>query len=79
MDKASVLGDAIEYVEQLKERQKVLEEQVAMKRKESVRRCILFAGDNDKSPSGEVSEQALAEMEAKVLGKEVSDVDCGVH
>ncbi|KAK4260239.1 hypothetical protein QN277_003382 [Acacia crassicarpa] len=71
MDKASVLGDAIEYVEQLKERQKDLEEQVAMKRKESVRRCILFAGDNDKSPSCEVSEQALAEMEAKVLGKEV--------
>ncbi|KAK4260238.1 hypothetical protein QN277_003381 [Acacia crassicarpa] len=72
MDKASVLEDAIEYVKQLKERQKILEEQVAMKRKESaVRRCILFSGDNDKSPSGEVSEQALAELEAKFLGKEV--------
>lgn len=74
MDKASVLGDAIEYVKQLKEREKILEEQVAMKGKESTvltKKSILFVGDDINSPSDEISEQALAEMEARVLGKEV--------
>ncbi|XP_028798047.1 transcription factor bHLH19-like [Neltuma alba] len=82
MDKASVLGDAIECIKQLKEREKILEEQVAMKRKESAvlkRRTTLFA-DNDNSPSDEVSGQPLAEIEARVLGKNVFiRIQCEKH
>ncbi|XP_054809012.1 transcription factor bHLH25-like isoform X2 [Prosopis cineraria] len=84
MDKASVLGDAIEYVKQLKEREKILEEQVAMNRKESAvltRRTILFADDDDKSPpSDEIPDKSLAEIEARVLGKDVLiRIQCEKH
>ncbi|XP_054809795.1 transcription factor bHLH19-like [Prosopis cineraria] len=84
MDKASVLGDAIEYVKQLKEREKILEEQVAMNRKESAlltRRTILFANDGDKSPpSYEIPDKSLAEIEARVLGKDILiRIQCEKH
>ncbi|XP_028764249.1 transcription factor bHLH18-like [Neltuma alba] len=77
MDKASVLGDAINYVKQLQERVKILEEQVAKKAVETavfVNRSVAYA-DNDGSSSGENSNgcyaQPLPEIEARVSGKEV--------
>ncbi|XP_028764270.1 transcription factor bHLH18-like [Neltuma alba] len=77
MDKASVLGDAINYVKQLQERVQTLEEQVAKKAVETavfVNRSVVYA-DDDGSSSDENSngcaDQSLPEIEARVSGKEV--------
>ncbi|XP_028798044.1 transcription factor bHLH19-like isoform X2 [Neltuma alba] len=66
MDKASVLGDAIKYVKELKERLRLLEEENKKRRVESVvkaKKSQLFEDDDD--------EEGLAEVEARVLEKEV--------
>nr|KYP53168.1 Transcription factor bHLH25 [Cajanus cajan] len=79
MDKASVLGDAIKYVKELKERLAVLEEQSKKTRAESV--VVLnkpdLSGDDDSSSCDEsigadhsVSE-SLFEVESRVSGKEM--------
>ncbi|XP_054808066.1 transcription factor bHLH18-like [Prosopis cineraria] len=65
MDKASVLGDAIKYVKELKERLSFLEEQNKKRRVESVVTC-------EKLESvGEEEGPWLPEVEARVLEKEV--------
>ncbi|KAI9089031.1 hypothetical protein K1719_029310 [Acacia pycnantha] len=77
MDKASVLGDAINYVKQLEGRVKSLEEQLTKKAVETavfVNRSVLYADDNGSSSdenSKSVSDQSLPEIEAKVSGKDV--------
>ncbi|KAG5040493.1 hypothetical protein JHK85_012969 [Glycine max] len=78
MDKASVLGDAIKYVKELKERLTVLEEQSKKSRAESV--VVLnkpdLSGDDDSSSCDEsigadsVSD-SLFEVESRVSGKEM--------
>ncbi|XP_054776103.1 transcription factor bHLH18-like [Prosopis cineraria] len=86
MDKASVLGDAINYVKQLQDRVKTLEEQVAKKAVETavfVNRSVLYA-DDDYSSSDENSNshslRPLPEIEARVSGKEVLiRIHCDKH
>ncbi|XP_047160036.1 transcription factor bHLH18-like [Vigna umbellata] len=78
MDKASVLGDAIKYVKDLKERLAVLEEQSKKTREESA--VVLnkpeLSGDDDSSSCDEcigadsVSD-TLFEVESRVSGKEM--------
>ncbi|KAK4262456.1 hypothetical protein QN277_028013 [Acacia crassicarpa] len=77
MDKASVLGDAINYVKQLQERVTTLEEQVNKKAVETavfVKRSVLYAEDDgsssDENPNSR-SDQPLPEIEARVSGKDV--------
>lgn len=85
MDKASVLGDAIKYVKQLQEREKVLEEEVATKTVESavlLRRTVVSGDVNDSSSSNGPSHShlPLPEMEARVLGKDVLiTIHCHKH
>ncbi|XP_047151611.1 transcription factor bHLH25-like [Vigna umbellata] len=71
MDKASVLGDAIKYVKQLRERVKNLEEKSAKTTTGSsvlVKRSILFAdGENSDSHCA----NSLPEIEVRVSGKDV--------
>lgn len=78
MDKASVLGDAIEYVKELKERLTVLEEQSKKTRAESI--VVLnkpdLSGDNDSSSCDESIDadsvsDSLFEVESRVSGKEM--------
>lgn len=74
MDKASVLGDAIEYMKTLQEKVKILEEQTIKKENiESVRFKMVDNG-------GEISlsdknllcvSKQLPEIEARFLGKDV--------
>ncbi|RDX64527.1 Transcription factor bHLH25, partial [Mucuna pruriens] len=78
MDKASVLGDAIKYVKELKERLAVLEEQSKKTRAESV--VVLnkpeLSGDDDSSSCDEsidadsVSESVF-QVESRVSGQEM--------
>lgn len=77
MDKASVLGDAINYVKQLQERVKVLEEQTSNKTMESVvyvKRSQVYV-DDDISSSDENfeigSDKPLPEIEARVSERDV--------
>ncbi|GKV24275.1 hypothetical protein SLEP1_g33907 [Rubroshorea leprosula] len=77
MDKASVLGDAIKYVKQLKEKVRNLEDQTRKNSMESVvfvKKSQLFAeGDNcssDENFSGSFDEP-LPEIEARFCGKSV--------
>ncbi|KAK8717395.1 hypothetical protein V6N13_044665 [Hibiscus sabdariffa] len=70
-DKASVLGDAIEYLKQLQDRVNVLEKQVANKTMESVifvRKAQIFA--DDENFDGQ-SNNAFLEIEARVSDKDV--------
>ncbi|XP_061366058.1 transcription factor bHLH18-like [Gastrolobium bilobum] len=78
MDKASVLGDAIKYVKELKERLAVLEEQGKKTRVESV--MVLnkpeLSGDDDSSSCDESVDAAgatesLLQVEARVSGQEM--------
>ncbi|XP_041016306.1 transcription factor bHLH25-like [Juglans microcarpa x Juglans regia] len=78
MDKASVLGDAIKYLQQLQERVKTLEEQTKKRNIESVvfvRKSQLFV-DGDNSSSGEnfssdPLDEHLPEIEARFCDKNV--------
>ncbi|KAL3726319.1 hypothetical protein ACJRO7_031239 [Eucalyptus globulus] len=67
LDKASVLGDTIKYLKQLKERVKILEEEVATRTVESKSYDPLI-------------DQQLPEVEARVSGKNVLiKVQCEKH
>ncbi|XP_062073191.1 transcription factor NAI1-like [Humulus lupulus] len=75
MDKASVLGDAINYVKHLEERVRTLEEQQEMKTKnhESVilmKKSLLCAVE-DSSSDNDMVLQPLSEIEARVSNKDV--------
>ncbi|XVF17442.1 hypothetical protein REPUB_Repub10bG0122600 [Reevesia pubescens] len=78
MDKASVLGDAIKYVQQLQERLKVLEEQTKKRTVESVvfvKKSQLSADDEtsscEENSEGQSSDAALPEIEARVSDNDV--------
>ncbi|KAK7386330.1 hypothetical protein VNO78_26490 [Psophocarpus tetragonolobus] len=80
MDKASVLGDAIEYVKELKERLAVLEEQRKKTKEESVvilnKPDLSGDGDDDSSSCDESIDadsvrDSLFEVESRVSGKEM--------
>ncbi|KAI4315123.1 hypothetical protein L6164_027967 [Bauhinia variegata] len=76
MDKASVLGHAIKYVENLQVRVKSLEDQVAKKTVESavyVNRSLLSTDDATTGTSSSQGnyDQSLPEIEARVSGKDV--------
>ncbi|XP_058734925.1 transcription factor bHLH19-like [Vicia villosa] len=70
MDKATILEDAINHLNQLKERVKSLEEQVADRKVESavyLKRSILFSDDD----CDEYSDQSVPKIEARVSGKDM--------
>ncbi|KAK8495215.1 hypothetical protein V6N13_028970 [Hibiscus sabdariffa] len=78
MDKASVLGDAINYMEQLQERLKVLEEQTKKRTIESVvfvKKSQLSVDDGSSSckdnSEGRSTDEALPEIEARVSNNDV--------
>ncbi|KAK7330901.1 hypothetical protein VNO77_25107 [Canavalia gladiata] len=80
MDKASVLGDAIKYVKELKERLAVLEEQGKKARAESVAVVLNnkpeFNGDDDSSSCDEgidadSGSESPFQVEARVSGQEM--------
>ncbi|KAF3439130.1 hypothetical protein FNV43_RR17405 [Rhamnella rubrinervis] len=88
MDKASVLGEAINYVKHLQQRLKTLEEQVTKKIVESVvlvKRIQVSANGGDMSSSYDdnfdsCSYQPLPEVEAKALDKDVLiHIQCEKH
>ncbi|KAF7809978.1 transcription factor bHLH18-like [Senna tora] len=86
MDKASVLEDAIKYVKQLQEKEKVLEEQVGMKTAESavlLRRSHVVLDDDDDDENyceGGFFNHSLPEIEVRVMGKEVLiRIHCDKH
>ena len=71
-DKASVLGDAVNYLKQLQERLKMLEERTTKKMEESVvtaKRHQL--SDNENYNSDSSSNQPLLEIEARVSNNDV--------
>ncbi|MED6122276.1 hypothetical protein PIB30_038292 [Stylosanthes scabra] len=77
MDKASVLGDAIKYVKELKERLKVLEEEEEQNKVDSVLivkkpHLMSSSSDDDSSSCDNESslEAAAAHVEARVAAKE---------
>ncbi|XP_004511795.1 transcription factor bHLH25-like [Cicer arietinum] len=70
MDKASVLGDAIKYVKQLKERLQSLEEQGTKKKAIIVKRSFILPDDNNDIESSK-SNQTLPEIEVRVSAKDV--------
>ncbi|OMP01709.1 hypothetical protein COLO4_11658 [Corchorus olitorius] len=78
-DKASILGEAIKYVNQLKERVATLEEQVAKKTMESVifvKKTQIYADDHETSSSDEnfdskSNNNSLPEIEARVSDRDV--------
>ncbi|XP_030548475.1 transcription factor bHLH18-like isoform X2 [Rhodamnia argentea] len=78
MDKATVLEDAIEYLKELQQRVKTLEEEVAVKTVESVvvvKKSQLTPDEDTRSSSNESScsqihqQLSLLEIEARVSGK----------
>ncbi|KAJ4966860.1 hypothetical protein NE237_018709 [Protea cynaroides] len=76
MDKASVLGDAIKYMQHLQGRVKILEEQAMKKTTESVVviKKSQISSDDESSSSGEnfnSDDAALPEIEARVSEKNV--------
>ncbi|URE22975.1 hypothetical protein MUK42_17429, partial [Musa troglodytarum] len=78
-DKASVLGDAVEYLKRLQEKVKYLEDRVSKRNVEAavlVKRSQLCADDDDGSPGNErfiegQGGQSLPEIEARVCEKAV--------
>ncbi|XP_050363120.1 transcription factor bHLH18-like [Argentina anserina] len=77
-DKASVLGDAIKYIEKLQEKLKILEEQTRVKKMESVvsvkRSQLIENGDNSFSDDNNSSvsvEETLPEIEARFCDNNV--------
>ncbi|URE22979.1 hypothetical protein MUK42_17429 [Musa troglodytarum] len=71
-DKASVLGDAVEYLKRLQEKVKYLEDRVSKRNVEAavlVKRSQLCADDDDGSPGQ--GGQSLPEIEARVCEKAV--------
>ncbi|KAL2322896.1 hypothetical protein Fmac_027275 [Flemingia macrophylla] len=76
MDKASVLGDAIKYMKELKERLAVLEEQSKRTKSVLVLNKPDLSGDDDSSSCDESidtghSVRSLFEVESRVSGKEM--------
>ncbi|XP_050292039.1 transcription factor bHLH25-like isoform X1 [Quercus robur] len=77
MDKASVLGEAINYVKELQERIKLFEEQTKKRTVESVvfvKKSQLSADDDTSScneNSDNYSDEALLEIEARISEKDV--------
>lgn len=74
MDKASVLGDAIKYVKELKERLTMLEEQNKRRRVESVvrvRKSQAWRDDDSSSSEENTNAETLPEVEARTSEKEV--------
>ncbi|KAL8234639.1 hypothetical protein R6Q59_020739 [Mikania micrantha] len=74
MDKASVLGDAIEYMKNLKERLKILEEQTSKQANiESARFEIATDGGEISSSDGNIScfSEQLPEIKARFIGNDV--------
>ncbi|URE22982.1 hypothetical protein MUK42_17429 [Musa troglodytarum] len=73
-DKASVLGDAVEYLKRLQEKVKYLEDRVSKRNVEAavlVKRSQLCADDDDGSPGNErfiegQGGQSLPEIEARI-------------
>lgn len=84
MDKASVLGDAIKHLKQLKEQVKELEEQTKKKTMESVvyvKKHELYGdhdgASSDKNFSGESQDETLPEIEARACdGKVLIRIHC---
>ena len=77
MDKASVLGEAINYVKELQQRIKLFEEQTKKRTVESVvfvKKSQLSADDDTSScnkNSDNYSDEALLEIEARISEKDV--------
>ncbi|CAL9049077.1 transcription factor bHLH25-like [Musa acuminata AAA Group] len=74
MDKASVLGDAIEYLKRLEEQVKSLEDQVAKRQAEKavlVKKSRLGADDDDSSSDEHPCGGPAPEIEARVCDKAV--------
>ena len=77
IDKASVLGEAINYVKELQERIKLFEEQTKKRTVESVvfvKKSQLSADDDTSSwneNSDNYSDEALLEIEARISEKDV--------
>ncbi|KAL5722110.1 hypothetical protein ACHQM5_005670 [Ranunculus cassubicifolius] len=77
MDKCTVLGDAIEYLKELQERVKRLDEQKAKMTIKSVviaKKFHISSNENSSStddPSSDFSHEPLPEIRAKVLDKDV--------
>ncbi|XP_045809544.1 transcription factor bHLH25-like [Trifolium pratense] len=73
MDKASVLGDAIKYMKQLKARLQTLEEQVEDNKKVGstvqVKRSVIFIDNNDHDDNNKRT--LLPEIEVRVSSKDV--------
>ncbi|RZC91729.1 hypothetical protein C5167_027792 [Papaver somniferum] len=80
MDKASVLGDAVNYLKQLQEKVKTFEEQTIKKTVESViflKKTQIYADDSESSSSngnsidGSTHDEPVPEIEARVCHKNV--------
>lgn len=74
MDKNSVLGEAINYVKQLRERVAILEEQTKKRTVESVvlvKKSQLSNDDASSSCDENSDNQSLPEIEARVFDKDV--------
>ena len=83
MDKAHVLREAINYVKQLQERVEELEEDIQKNGVESeitITRSHLCIDDGTNTDECYGPNEALPEVEARVLGKEVLiKIHCGKH
>ncbi|URD72801.1 hypothetical protein MUK42_25522 [Musa troglodytarum] len=71
MDKASVLGDAIEYLKRLEEKVKSLEDQAARRKAVLVKKSRLCADDDDSSSDEHPCGGPAPEIEARVCDKAV--------
>ncbi|KAK1417578.1 hypothetical protein QVD17_26707 [Tagetes erecta] len=80
MDKASVLGDAIEYMKTLKEKVKILEEQTLKRSNVTSRRYEMEADGVEISSSdgnGSCFSEQFPEVQARFIGKDVLiRIDC---
>lgn len=84
MDKAHVLREAINYVKQLQERIEELEEDIRKNGVESaitiIRSHLCIDDDSNTDEECYGPNEALPEVEARVLGKEVLiKIHCGKH